>query len=533
MTDARDWDLPRLKGSNTFERMCLDLFTAYKRPIVESGLYGRNGQKQHGVDFFLQLQNGLHAYQCKGAKTMSVAVITSELKKLSGLQTPIQTYTILTNADADAPLELEVHKINALRIKDNLCPVAVKFWPDIRALVTQYHEILTTYYPSISPGLVQQFRAAQNRLSREYPLLSISMSSSAEELNITIEGPSPAEFGVPIGGRNSERLKRVTTHGEEARFSSREFSFTVPHAIAAAVGIRSSASNFGTLTVTPTLLDATLPIRLVVGPLSAGNGLERFTRRAKRSTEGHRGTLRMERPGTEVRHMSITFERLALQGKSKEILAAGTHNRSQLDFYAHYAGATVHSVLAAEEVINLMQRGCYIALLAIGQEKDTPVWVWEQPRLANIPDSGLETPLAVMSKLADLTDWDLRVPVNMHADELQKAASLCRFFDDGERTIGMIKFEISAQTADAVRELRRTFFDWAIHPTMTAQCAPYEYELFGQKFAMPAREVTSTSMSMAPEDLQRLNEANNEFIATVHSSPDAKVTERLIRTNSS
>lgn len=81
MPSPKGWDLPPPEHAQEFEVLCLELMAAIRNPVVPATLYGRSGQRQHGLDFVLQLRDGLHGYQCKRVKAFTIEQLRAELKK--------------------------------------------------------------------------------------------------------------------------------------------------------------------------------------------------------------------------------------------------------------------------------------------------------------------------------------------------------------------------------------------------------------------------------------------------------------------
>jgi hypothetical protein len=152
MPHPKGWDIPPPEHHQDFEVLCLDVLKAMKRPLVEPNLYGRSGQAQHGVDFTLQLADGLHGYQCKRVEGFTMAEFEAEVAKTARFPNPLISYTVLTTTENDARLQDAVHAISGKRVATGLFPVGIVFWPTIRDRLVAYKDVFREHYPEMAPG---------------------------------------------------------------------------------------------------------------------------------------------------------------------------------------------------------------------------------------------------------------------------------------------------------------------------------------------------------------------------------------------
>lgn len=141
-------DAPEDDG--VFERLCRDVLDAMHSVPNSPTRYGRNGQKQYGVDIWFQTRRGLLAFQCKAVRTFSIADVMQEVRNLEGAPTQPDAYSILVTIAPDARLQDEVLKLSQRRCSDGKCPVDIVFWREIKEWLAQAPEVAARYYPQIS-----------------------------------------------------------------------------------------------------------------------------------------------------------------------------------------------------------------------------------------------------------------------------------------------------------------------------------------------------------------------------------------------
>lgn len=149
MPHPKGWALPAPEHDQEFEVLCLELLAARRRPLVEPNLYGRSGQAQHGVDFVLQLADGLHAYQCKRVETFSFAEFEAEVAKTRTFPNRLESFTVLTTAPNDARVQDQVGALSATRVASGSCPVAIAYWTTIRDWLGENIAVARAHYPEL------------------------------------------------------------------------------------------------------------------------------------------------------------------------------------------------------------------------------------------------------------------------------------------------------------------------------------------------------------------------------------------------
>lgn len=128
---------------------------------------GRSGQEQHGVDVY-GIPEGKTRYfgiQCKSKDRLVGAELTEkevrkEVENAKGFQPPLEEFLIVTSGSSDARLLALARQITQEHAAQNLFRVEIVAWPDVRALLPSYPEVIAEFYPHLmSPGTDQSARA--------------------------------------------------------------------------------------------------------------------------------------------------------------------------------------------------------------------------------------------------------------------------------------------------------------------------------------------------------------------------------------
>lgn len=214
--------------------LCLELLRAMKRPLVEPNLYGRSGQSQHGVDFTLQLTDGLHGYQCKRVDSFTIDEFEAELAKTGTFPNPLRSWTVLATAPNDARLLDEVATLSLRRADSVSFPVTVVFWSTIRDWLADHPAVALAHYGHALGGrprrplTVEDHRELENllarherkRLSAAQVLGHLKAKGYATEKMADVYA-LVAEFDrahpAPQPAPEPSFAERVRAHGDQAR----------------------------------------------------------------------------------------------------------------------------------------------------------------------------------------------------------------------------------------------------------------------------------------------------------------------------
>ena len=140
------FDLPPPTSWEEFENIVADVATRrWKTPHVYR--YGRQGQKQDGVDIICQPPHLAGAYagiQCKATSELRFDVVQAAIDEAKAFVPRLQELTIATSAARNA----RVHE----KVRRTTWPfnVQLMFWGDIALAVAEFDELLVKYYPSVA-----------------------------------------------------------------------------------------------------------------------------------------------------------------------------------------------------------------------------------------------------------------------------------------------------------------------------------------------------------------------------------------------
>lgn len=216
MPTLRGLALPAPEHHQEFEALCLDLLRAMKQPRGEPNLYGRSGQAQHGVDFVLEMDDGLHAYQCKRVEALTAAEFDDEVRKLGGLPLTIMTYTVLTTAENDARLQDHVLEVSTSRRARGEPSVHVVFWTTVRDWLDDHRAVLASHYrewlglqgKALASTLYGVPDGTQHFAGRDRELARIGVELSQQDVAVSaaiegLPGVGKSELAVQLARRLS------------------------------------------------------------------------------------------------------------------------------------------------------------------------------------------------------------------------------------------------------------------------------------------------------------------------------------------
>ena len=109
-----------------FENICMDyLMSKYD---ADATLYGRKGQKQHGVDILVTLKTQEYFFaQCKDVRTVSTTNIDSWIKKGEECKIPMKEFILIVSTDRDAKIQEHVCFENNKRVSAQKTPINIFF----------------------------------------------------------------------------------------------------------------------------------------------------------------------------------------------------------------------------------------------------------------------------------------------------------------------------------------------------------------------------------------------------------------------
>lgn len=140
------YDLPKTTDPKEFEGMVKDCF---KIKYGNAEIYGRNGQRQKGIDIICHVDdhdkgNYIIGIQCKNYQKIKTTDIDDIIREAEKFEMHLEKLIIATSASRDVSLQDYV-----LEKKLKGSKVEILFWEDIGQEIANNTELLNKYYPLI------------------------------------------------------------------------------------------------------------------------------------------------------------------------------------------------------------------------------------------------------------------------------------------------------------------------------------------------------------------------------------------------
>jgi len=113
--------------------------------------YGRQGQRQNGVDILIESDEGIMGIQCKHTEDFSPSKIDAEIKKAEKFTPPLKSFKFFTTHQRDTKIQSYIaEKSQEYRAK-NLFDIGIRFWEDISEKLSEpkNYDILEEFYPQV------------------------------------------------------------------------------------------------------------------------------------------------------------------------------------------------------------------------------------------------------------------------------------------------------------------------------------------------------------------------------------------------
>lgn len=143
---------PKPQDWNAFEDIVCDVF-ARKYGNLNLQRYGRNGQRQHGVDIAGWTHAGLLGVQCKHhpGKDIEIAKIDAEVEESEGFTPKLSEYIIATSADRDVKSHGHILSLVPTRQQASKYPVTIKYWDDLCNWLSEYPDLVYKHFTKFYP----------------------------------------------------------------------------------------------------------------------------------------------------------------------------------------------------------------------------------------------------------------------------------------------------------------------------------------------------------------------------------------------
>lgn len=167
------FEISKPTGDDEFEDMCARIYgTVFNDPLPHRN--GRRGQKQGGVDVFVDAPEGRLGVQSKryADGALKLKHVEHEVTEADKAKAPIVRLIVATTATSDAVLLREVQDLSDARVAKGQYPVKIEFWQDLCRHIRGSSKLQNDYAPN-APGAVFH-RLEEQNAGIEANLLSIS-----------------------------------------------------------------------------------------------------------------------------------------------------------------------------------------------------------------------------------------------------------------------------------------------------------------------------------------------------------------------
>ncbi|WP_168560628.1 hypothetical protein [Rhizobacter sp. SG703] len=148
------FEISKPVGDGEFEDMCARIYgTVFNDPLPQTN--GRRGQKQGGIDVFIDAPEGRLGVQCKryADGALKLKHVAHEVSEADLANTPIVRLVVATTATSDAVLLREVQDLSDARVAKGQYPVKIEFWQDLCRHIRGSPKLQNDYAPN-APGAV-------------------------------------------------------------------------------------------------------------------------------------------------------------------------------------------------------------------------------------------------------------------------------------------------------------------------------------------------------------------------------------------
>lgn len=167
------FEISKPTGDGEFEDMCARIYgTIFSDPLPQTN--GRRGQKQAGIDVFIDAPEGRLGVQCKryADGALKLKHVAHEVSEADKANTPIVRLIVATTATSDAVLLREVQDLSDARVAKGQYPVKIEFWQDLCRHIRSSPKLQNDYAPN-APGAAFH-RMDERNAGIEANLLSIN-----------------------------------------------------------------------------------------------------------------------------------------------------------------------------------------------------------------------------------------------------------------------------------------------------------------------------------------------------------------------
>lgn len=178
------FEISKPTDDGVFEDMCARIYgTVFYDPLPQTN--GRRGQKQGGIDVFIDAPEGRIGVQCKryADGALKLKHVVREVSEADKANTPIVRLIIATTATSDAALLRDVQDLSDARVAKGQYPVKIEFWQDLCRHIRGSSTLQNDYAPN-APG------AVFHRLDEQNAGIQANLLRICSKLDVLVGLPS-------------------------------------------------------------------------------------------------------------------------------------------------------------------------------------------------------------------------------------------------------------------------------------------------------------------------------------------------------
>lgn len=193
--------IPQPSNPDDFERVGLKLLQRrWENPSLQ--LYGRRGQRQHGIDIFDPTASVPHrAAQCKmyePLEALTLQVIRDAVKEALQFNPKLDVFAILTTAKQSTDAQQVVKEINLEHQAAGLFVVEYLPWAAVEDLLNEFPDIRSQFYSPVESGALDTVLSEARRIHAAVQVIGSGPTSGEIDIEldrckVLIEGHKPEE----------------------------------------------------------------------------------------------------------------------------------------------------------------------------------------------------------------------------------------------------------------------------------------------------------------------------------------------------
>lgn len=213
MSDANNEQLRPPPSWEKFEEICADLFSRIWND-TQLVRYGRDGQRQNGVDIYGKENGADSGVQCKGKRVwpptkLTVAEIDAEAEKAKKFSPALKIYILATTAENDVHATDRANEISAENEKQGLFRIVVFGWSELVRRLYDYPDLLAKHFNVITIRQMQ----------REMPdAVADRVVEKLQQSNLSVSIPGPEQAPRFQPGAFDDKLSDALERDFDSRY---------------------------------------------------------------------------------------------------------------------------------------------------------------------------------------------------------------------------------------------------------------------------------------------------------------------------